>query len=78
MRKILHIFFASAVLLTSASCSQSRLEIEQKGVTPYESFYITDEDAQSAMTNAYAALVRNVTNVSSNQIPYLNHQPLRR
>lgn len=71
MRKILHIFFASAVLLTSASCSQSRLEIEQKGVTPYESFYITDEDAQSAMTNAYAALVRNVTNVSSNQIPYL-------
>jgi len=71
MKKIIYTFFAIAALASSASCSQSRLEIEQKGVTPYESFYKTDEDALSALTNAYAQMTKNVTSVSKNQIPYI-------
>lgn len=71
MKKIIYTICAITALFSSASCSQERLEIEQKGVTAYENFYKTDDDALSALTNAYAQFARNVTNVSSNQIPYL-------
>ena len=36
------------------SCSEDLLDQEQKGVAPVESFYNTDEDAQSARTAMYA------------------------
>ena len=71
MRKIIYTLFASAALLAPVSCSQSRLEIEQKGVTAYENFYKTDDDALSALTYAYAAMAKNITNTSSNQVPFL-------
>ena len=45
---------AVAVLLLAASCNESHLDIPQKGVTAYETFYKTDEDAISALTAAYA------------------------
>ena len=60
MKKIFYSIVAVAALFTVASCSQDRLEIPQKGVTPYESFYQTDEDAQSALNAAYAALAENI------------------
>ncbi len=54
MKKILYSVLAVAVVLFTASCDESRLEIPQKGVTTYETFYQTDEDALSALTAAYA------------------------
>jgi len=36
-----------------ASCNQDRLEIPQKGVIAMESFYITDDDAESALVAMY-------------------------
>ena len=43
------------------SCNQSRLDIPQKGVISEESFYITDEDAQSALVAAYDIAMRAVS-----------------
>ena len=54
MKKILYSVLAVAVIFCAASCDQSRLDIPQKGVTAYETFYQTDEDAISALTAAYA------------------------
>ena len=42
-----------AVGFLLVSCNQDRLEIPQKGVVSMDSFYITDEDAESAMTSLY-------------------------
>ena len=44
-------------LLTFTACDQKLLDIPQKGVIAYESFYQTDEDAQSALTAAYSEFV---------------------
>ena len=54
MKKIIYAISAVAVLFFAASCNESRLDIPQKGVTAYETFYQTDEDAMSALTAAYA------------------------
>ena len=40
-------------------CSQDRLDIPQKGVIATENFYQTDEDAEMALTNAYAQMASN-------------------
>jgi starch-binding outer membrane protein, SusD/RagB family len=53
MKKNKYILPLILVLLFTA-CSEDRLEIPQKGVISIESFYKTDEDAQSAMVAAYA------------------------
>lgn len=53
MKKNKHILALLLVLLFTA-CSEDRLEIPQKGVITIDSFYKTDEDAQSAMVAAYA------------------------
>ena len=42
---------------TTTSCNQDLLNIQQKGVIAYEDFYKTDDDAQSAMTAAYASFI---------------------
>lgn len=48
---IIPLLFGASVLF--ASCDQARLEIPQKGVVSYESFYQTDADAESALNTAY-------------------------
>ena len=53
MKKNKYILPLILVLLFTA-CSEDRLEIPQKGVISIESFYKTDEDAQSALVAAYA------------------------
>lgn len=48
-----------------ASCSQSLLDIPQKGVIPEEAFYITDEDAESAATAMYHGFLTNMCTVKA-------------
>ena len=65
MKKI--IIITSAVALFSlTACDQKLLEIPQKGVVAYESFYQTDEDAQSALTAAYASFIKLINDQGSN------------
>ena len=40
-------------------CSQDRLDIPQKGVISMDDFYKTDDDAEQALVNAYAAIASN-------------------
>ncbi len=68
MKKILFPILACALGLISASCSQSRLEIPQKGVIPMESFYKTDEDAISAITSVYHGFATNVASFKRGNI----------
>lgn len=48
---------ASAVLF---SACEDNLDIPQKGVTPIENFYNTDEDAEQALVSAYTGFIWNV------------------
>lgn len=43
------------------SCSEDKLDIPQKGVTPIEDFYKTDADAEAALVAAYQGFNWNVT-----------------
>lgn len=71
MKKIAIISFAcTAALMTLASCDQSLLDIPQKGVVAYESFYKTDEDAESALVSAYANVVKMYGKLTSNTPSY--------
>lgn len=58
MKKILLPLFACA-LLGAVSC-ESMLDIPQKGVVAYETFYASDADATAAITSMYANFVENV------------------
>ena len=71
MKKIFYSVLAVAVVFCASSCDQSRLDIPQKGVTAYETFYQTDEDALSALTAAYARYASYVPGrgKASNYIP---------
>lgn len=60
MKKILYPVLAIACLFTVASCEKN-LDIQQKGVTAYEDFYKTDDDAEAAMAAAYARFSTYVT-----------------
>lgn len=60
MKKIFFPVLAIAALLSAASCEKN-LDIPQKGVSAYETFYKTDNDAQSALTAAYAQFATYVT-----------------
>ena len=44
-----------------SSCSQSLLDIPQKGVIATEDFYITDQDAIEALNNAYSRFGEQMT-----------------
>ena len=43
----------------AVSC-ESKLEIPQKGVVSYDSFYASDDDAQAALADMYANYIQNV------------------
>ena len=60
MKKLVYSVIAIAAVFATSSCDQSRLDIPQKGVTAYESFYQTDEDCEAALTAAYASFATNV------------------
>lgn len=47
------------IALLAASC-QSKLDIPQKGVVSYESFYTSDADAEAALADMYANYLQNV------------------
>ena len=72
MKKIFVFGFACAtVLATLASCDQKLLDIPQKGVVAYETFYQTDEDAFSALVSTYANVVKLYGKLSGNS-PSIN------
>ena len=65
MKKII-ILTSAVALLSLTACDQKLLEIPQKGVVAYESFYQTDEDAQSALVAAYASFIKLINDQGSN------------
>ena len=68
MKKILYSVLAVAVVFFAASCDESRLDIPQKGVTAYETFYKTDADAEAALAAAYARFATKVTGQDGSSI----------
>ena len=67
MKKIVFFTLASFALLAVASCEKN-LDIPQKGVTAYETFYKTDEDCEAALTAAYAQFASNVVSQNGSSI----------
>jgi len=59
MKKIIYATLAVAALFTAASCSKN-LEIPQKGVVSYDTFYASDADATAARADMYANYLLNV------------------
>lgn len=57
MKKIIYSLLGAAFLF---SACEDRLNIEQKGVVPFESFYQTDDDAQNALNNLYQSFCLNI------------------
>jgi len=58
MKKQFIIYSLGVLAIASlCSCNQNLLNIQQKRVIPIEDFYITDADAQSALTAAYAQAI---------------------
>ena len=67
MKKIVFFTLATFALLAVASCEKN-LDIPQKGVTAYETFYKTDEDCEAALTAAYAQFASNVVSQNGSSI----------
>ena len=67
MKKIVFFTLATFALLAVASCEKN-LDIPQKGVTAYETFYKTDEDCEAALTAAYAQFAENVVSQNGSSI----------
>ena len=65
---ILPLFIITAVLFSA--CNEDLLDIPQKGVISIDSFYITDEDAESALVNLYANFITNVGGNDGIYVPY--------
>lgn len=57
MKKIIYSLLGAAFLF---SACEDRLNIQQKGVISFESFYRTDDDAQNALNNLYQSLCLNI------------------
>jgi hypothetical protein len=68
MKKIVYSVLAVAALFITASCDQSRLDIPQKGVDAYETFYKTDADAEAALAAAYARFATRITGQDGSSI----------
>mgnify|MGYP003326704570 CR=1 FL=1 len=68
MKKYFLAITAICALLFSA-CSR-QLDIPQKGVVAYETYYTTDEAAEAALVNVYAKMVQNVFGSIGNWNPY--------
>ena len=63
MKKILFstiLALAAAGTMTVTTSCEDQLDIEQKGVTPTENFYKTDEDAEASLVAAYESFMSNV------------------
>ena len=67
MKKYLFLLMVGAGALFTA-CNQDLLEIPQKGVVGMDKFYITDEDAESALVTMYADFAQNIGGFSDNSI----------
>ena len=67
MKKIVYSVLAFAALMMGVSCEKN-LDIPQKGVTAYENFYKTDEDAISALNAAYARFATRITGQDGSSI----------
>ncbi len=65
MKKSLFIIMVGLAGLFTTSCNEELLEIPQKGVIPMESFYQTDEDAESALTSVYHGFATNMCSVKA-------------
>ncbi|GAE85724.1 RagB/SusD family nutrient uptake outer membrane protein [Bacteroides reticulotermitis] len=57
MKKIIYSLLGVAFLF---SACEDRLDIEQKGVISFDSFYKTDDDAQNALNNLYQSFCLNI------------------
>lgn len=68
MKKYIVALTAICTLLFSA-CSQ-QLEIPQKGVVAYETYYTSDEAAEAALVNVYAKMIGSVYGSIGNWNPY--------
>lgn len=67
MKKIVYSVLAFAALMLGVSCEKN-LDIPQKGVTTYDNFYKTEEDAVSALTAAYARFATRITGQDGSSI----------
>ena len=67
MKKLVYSILAVAALFAAVSCEKN-LDIPQKGVTAYETFYKTDADAEAALVAAYAQFATNVTSQNGSSI----------
>ena len=67
MKKIVYSVLAFAALMMGVSCEKN-LDIPQKGVTTYDNFYQTDEDAIAALTAAYARFATRITGQDGSSI----------
>ena len=67
MKKIVYSVLAFAALMLGVSCEKN-LDIPQKGVTTYDNFYKTDEDAIAALTAAYARFATRITGQDGSSI----------
>ena len=67
MKKTVYSILAFAALFTVASCEKN-LDIPQKGVDAYETFYKTDEDAEAALAAAYARFATRLTGQDGSSI----------
>ena len=68
MKKYIVALTAICTLFFSACTSQ--LDIPQKGVVAYETYYTSDEAAEAALVNVYAKMVQNVYGSVGNWNPY--------
>ena len=67
MKKYFVLLMIGAGALFTA-CNQDLLEIPQKGVVGMDEFYITDEDAESALVTMYADFAQNIGGFADNSI----------
>ena len=67
MKKIVYSVLAIAALFMGVSC-ENNLDIPQKGVIAYETFYKTDEDCEAALLAAYAQFAENVVSQNGSSI----------
>ena len=67
MKKIVYSVLAFAALMMGVSCEKN-LDIPQKGVTTYDNFYKTEEDAVSALAAAYARFATRITGQDGSSI----------
>lgn len=69
MKKYIFPLLLTAVMLFSA-CNEDLLDIPQKGVIGIDSFYQTDEDAESALVNLYADFITNIGGNDGIYVPF--------